>query len=122
MKIPRIALAFIAAVAWLASSTAGAHAFLDHAVPAAGSTVHKAPHDVRLWFTEKLEPAFSRVRVADARGKVVDRGDSHVDATDASVLTVSLPTLAPGSYRVQWRAVSVDTHVSEGDFTFEIKD
>lgn len=119
MKIPRIALACIAAVACLGSAPAAAHAFLDHAMPAVGSTVHRSPQDVRLWFTEKLEPAFSRVRVVDAQGTAVDRGDSHVDA---SVMTVSLPPLAPGTYRVQWRVVSVDTHVTEGDYTFEIKD
>ena len=121
MSIRRIAFACIAAVAWLASATAAAHAFLDHAVPAVGSSVHRSPQDVRLWFTEKLEPTFSRVRVVDAQGKRVDRDDSHVDATDASVLTASLQRLAPGTYRVQWRVVSVDTHVTEGDYTFEIK-
>ena len=61
------------------------------------------------------------MHVVDASGKTVDNGDSHVDSSDASVLTAGVPTLAPGTYRVQWRVVSVDTHVTEGDFTFEIK-
>ena len=100
---------------------AGAHAFLDHATPAVGSTTHESPRTVRLWFTQQLEPAFSRVRVFDASGKEVDAGDSHVDASDASMLTASVPTLSPGTYKVSWRVVSVDTHVTEGDFTFDIK-
>jgi methionine-rich copper-binding protein CopC len=122
MTLPRVALACIAAVAWFVSAPVAAHAFLDHAVPAVGSTVHRSPQDVRLWFSEQLEPAFSRVRVFDAKGAAVDKGDSHVDRSDGSMLSVSVPALAAGTYRVQWRVVSVDTHVTEGDFTFEIRD
>jgi hypothetical protein len=29
--------------------------------------------------------------------------------------------LTPGTYRVSWRVVSVDTHPTEGNFTFTIK-
>lgn len=113
---------FVAAVAWLAAAApAAAHAFLDHADPRVGSTVTQAPGSIRLWFTEALEPAFSRVHVLDASGKAVDANDAHVDASDPTLLTVTLPALAPGTYRVQWRVVSVDTHVTEGDYTFEIK-
>jgi len=36
------------------------------------------------------------------------------------VMRVSLPKLDPGRYKVTWRALSVDTHVTEGDFTFEV--
>ncbi|HLX27552.1 MAG TPA: copper resistance protein CopC [Casimicrobiaceae bacterium] len=83
----------IAAVACIASASAAAHAFVDHAIPAVGSTVHGSPHAVRLWFTEELEPAFSRVRVLDTSGKEIDAGASHVDASDATILTASPPTL-----------------------------
>ena len=115
-----LAPVFLAIAIGVASVTALAHAFLDHAVPAVGSTVHAAPRSVRLWFTERLEPAFSRVRVFDASGKPVDGGDSHVDASDPSILSVALPPLPAGSYRVAWRVVSADTHVTEGDFTFDV--
>jgi hypothetical protein len=36
------------------------------------------------------------------------------------LLRVSLPKLVPGTYRVTWRVLSVDTHVTEGDFTFAV--
>ncbi len=107
-------------LAAIVSPGVDAHAFLDHAQPAVGSTLHAAPRGVRLWFTEQLEPAFSSVRVQDGAGKQVDQGDSRVDDADARVLTASLPPLAPGKYRVVWRVVSVDTHVTEGDFTFDV--
>ena len=99
---------------------AGAHAFLDHALPAVGSTVHTPPAQVELWFTQQLEPAFSSVRVADQRGRQVDKGDAKVDSADATLFRVSLPQLAPGTYRVTWRVLSIDTHVTEGDFTFDV--
>jgi copper resistance protein C len=104
------------------ASPAGAlaHAFLDRAVPAVGSKVHGQPAEVRLRFSQPLEPAFSTVRVLDAGGKQVDREDKRLDPADASVLRVSLPPLAPGVYRVKWRVLSADTHVTEGDYTFEV--
>jgi copper resistance protein C len=102
------------------SSPVQAHAFLDHANPAVGSLVHGGPTQVKLWFTQQLEPAFSSVHVSDQSGKQVDAGDSRVDATDTELLLVSVPHLGPGTYRVTWRVLSIDTHVTEGDFTFDV--
>ncbi len=82
--------------------------------------MHESPQAVRLWFTEQLEPAFSSVRVLDRSGKEVDAGDSHVADTDPMILAATVRALAPGTYRVVWRVVSVDTHVTEGDFTFDV--
>ena len=104
----------------LGATDAPAHAFLDHARPAVGSTVHGSPAQLKLWFTQQLEPAFSTVQVLDRSGKRVDKADAKVDASDATVLQLSLPPLAPGTYRVTWRVLSVDTHVTEGDFTFDV--
>ena len=111
-------LAFASAM--ILVSLAGAHAFLDHATPAVGSVVHGAPAQVKLWFTQELEPAFSSVRVMDRSGRQVDKGDPQVDRAESTLLQVSLPQLAPGTYRVAWRVLSVDTHVTEGDFTFDV--
>jgi copper resistance protein C len=94
-----------------------AHAFLDHAEPAVGSQTHSTPTQVKIWFTEKLEPALSKIQVFDASGKEVDKRDVKVDQSNAALLTVSLPELKPGKYKVVWRAVSVDTHVTTGIFT-----
>jgi methionine-rich copper-binding protein CopC len=105
----------VGAVLALVAQAALAHAFLDHAEPRVGSTVKASPTEVKLWFTQDLEPAFSTLRVVDKDGKEIDRKDKKVDG---STMRVSLPPLAPGKYRVQWRALSVDTHVTDGDFTF----
>ena len=99
---------------------AGAHAFLDRADPRAGSTVKVAPAQVRIWFTESLEPAFSSLRIVNEAGRRVDKGDSQVDPTNLRLLRVSLPPLPPGTYKVIWRVLSVDSHVTEGEFTFRV--
>jgi len=113
-------LGLAGAVLCAGGSAALAHAFLDHAVPAVGSTVHQPPAEVRIWFTEELEPAFSTVKLADASGAAVTTTAAHVDEANKSVLVLPLPALAPGSYRVMWRVVSVDTHVTEGSFRFQV--
>ena len=111
------------AVALLALSAAPvfAHAFPDHAQPAIGSTVSPSPTELRIWYTQKIEPAFSKIEVHDASGARVDQGDAKVDAQDPSLLRVSLKPLTPGAYKVDWHVVSVDTHPTEGNFTFTVK-
>jgi methionine-rich copper-binding protein CopC len=103
-----------------AASPALAHARLERASPAVGSTIKSAPAEITLRFTEKLEPAFSTVAVTGRDGERVDTGDPHVDPGDPMVLRVSLKPLAAGPYKVAWRVVSVDTHVTQGDFKFTI--
>jgi copper resistance protein C len=101
----------------LASSAALAHAALHHASPEAGSTVSEAPHEVMLTFSDNLEAAFSSAEVMDSNGVRVDEGKSQVNG---NTMRIGLKTLSPGSYRVHWRAVSVDTHKSEGSFMFSV--
>jgi len=102
-------------------SLAWAHAFLDHAEPKAGSAVARAPGELKLWFTQKLEPAFSSVQVQDAAGREMDKKNAHLDVQDRSLLIVSLPQLPAGAYTVIWHAVSVDTHKTQGRFKFTVK-
>src|SRR5580700_7431296 len=98
----------------LAPVAAQAHAFLDHASPLVGSTVPAAPHEVVLTFTQNLEPAFSTAEVTDSGGARVDQGKA---AVSGNTMTVGLKSLGPGSYKVHWHALSVDTHPPEGAST-----
>ncbi len=102
------------------TTVAGAHAFLERAYPRVGSTVRTSPARVRLWFTEQLEPAFSSVQVIDKSGQRVDKADSQVDPAAPKQLRISLSPLPPGTYKVIWRVLSVDTHITEGNFTFRV--
>ena len=97
-----------------------AHAFLERADPAVGSTVQASPGEVTVLFTEKIEQALSSVQVFDASGKEVDRHDVHLDRSNHAMLHVSLSPLQAGSYKVLWRVVSVDTHVTNGSFSFRV--
>jgi copper resistance protein C len=97
-----------------------AHAFLDHADPGVGSRVRNTPTAVRVWFTEKLEPAFCSLRVFDESGAEIDKRDMTIDSANGATLKVSLPVLKPGKYKVVWRVVSIDTHSTNGEFTFEV--
>lgn len=98
-----------------------AHAFMVHAEPRVGSKVTKAPTEVRIWFSESVQPALSSIKVFDEKGKQVDKKNTHLDPSNRALLDVSLgPDLALGTYRVIWRVISVDTHVTNGDFRFQI--
>ena len=98
-----------------------AHAFLQGAEPAVGSTLQTSPKEIRIRFTENIEPAVSSIQVFDgSSGKEVDKRDLHLDRSDQALLHVSLRQLGAGTYKVVWRVVSVDTHVTNGSFTFRI--
>ena len=97
-----------------------AHAQLVRTVPAAGVTMHAAPSEVALRFSERLQPAFSSAVVRDSAGKQIDKGDGKLDKGDRTVIRVSLPSLEPGIYKVEWKVVSADTHKVSGDFIFKI--
>ena len=119
-RMRSLTVALVAAWALGRGPCARAHALLDHSAPAAGASVQTSPPQMKLWFSDEIEPAFSTIRVIDAGGRRVDRNDVHVDANDARVLEVSLPELAAGRYRVVWRALSIDTHVTHGSFAFDV--
>jgi methionine-rich copper-binding protein CopC len=98
-----------------------AHAFLDHADPKVGSTMQTAPTEIKVWFTEEIEPTFSTLHVFDSQGKVVDKKDAHVDPKDKKLLIVSVAPLGGGEYKVVWSVVAADTHHTHGQFKFTVK-
>jgi methionine-rich copper-binding protein CopC len=101
-------------------SGADAHAFLLKSDPAVGATV-AAPKTLRLEFSEAVELAFSGIDVTNGSGGAVPARNVRLDSNDRKVLLAELPPLSAGAYRVKWHVVSVDTHRTEGDFTFSVK-
>jgi methionine-rich copper-binding protein CopC len=101
----------------VASVAAQAHASLEQADPGAGTTVRTMPGQLTLRFSQPIERAFSTVKVTDAKGQAVDKGDIHVDG---ATMRVSLATVGAGNFTVAWRAVSADSHVKEGHFVFHV--
>jgi methionine-rich copper-binding protein CopC len=114
---------------WLFAATAAslptvgtlAHAFLDHAVPPVGGTVSASLPEIRLYFSEAIEPRFSGIELTSIDGRPVKTGPSTVDPRDQMQFVLPVPALPSGRYKVTWHVVSVDTHPTQGDFTFEIK-
>jgi methionine-rich copper-binding protein CopC len=97
-------------------ASANAHATLDRATPPVGSTVAQAPSQLTLTFTEKLEPSFSGATVTNASGQRVDSG---AKASGTSI-QISLKPLPPGRYKVNWHVLSVDTHKTQGSYSFSV--
>jgi methionine-rich copper-binding protein CopC len=121
MRNQQILLA-IGLLSWFATATRlDAHAFMVRAQPRVGSEVNKAPTEVRVWFSETVQASGSSIEVFDVSGKRVDKKDTHSDRSNRAILCVSLiGALKPGSYKVVWRVTSTDTHVTDGDFHFQI--
>ena len=80
-RVTGLAATLVVTALLFGSSAASGHAFLDRAEPRVGSTVKIAPTQVRVWFTEQLEAAFSilgvqvRVRLRQLRQGGPKRGD-----------------------------------------------
>ena len=89
MRVRLAAASLLLTMLW--AGAAHAHAFLDHASPLVGGTVAAAPHEVTLWFTQNIEPAFSRIAVSDSSGARVDQGKAQQEVVEA--LGISLATI-----------------------------
>ena len=110
---------FVVSLLLLSLSQAGAHAhaMLASASPSVGGSVGAAPRQVTLSFTQGLEPAFSSVQVTDSKGARVDTGKAQVSG---STMSVGLKNVGPGTYHVHWHVLSVDTHKTQGSFSFHV--
>ena len=110
-----------AAGAFLAlAGPAAAHAMLVRAIPAVGADVRDAPTELRLRFSERVERALCSITLADAAGHALGLGALALAPDGFTLIAPIRSGLGPGFYRVHWRAVSVDTHVTSGDFSFRV--
>ena len=113
-KIP-IFLAFA-----LAATQAFAHAQLEKSTPPVGGTGASAS-EIRLEFSEGVEPKFSKISVTGPAG-AVPLGAAKTEPSNQAVLIVPIANPLPaGAYKVHWQAVSVDTHHTQGTFGFTVK-
>jgi methionine-rich copper-binding protein CopC len=120
-RFPFFVFFLMAVIVTLAAPVgARAHASLDRASPAVGSTVVAAPTEVVLRFTESLEPAFSSIEVRNAAGAAMQAGRSSIDPKQRTQMRVPLKALPPGTDKVIWRVLTVDTHRMQGDFSFRV--
>jgi methionine-rich copper-binding protein CopC len=113
-----------AAAALLGCLTAGvlpvsAHSFPESEAPAAGQTLNEPPSEVKIKYDAPIEKLFAQLAVVDSTGKNLALGAPTV-SEDGYILTVKLPRLKPGNYLVKWRVVGIDTHHTEGSYSFSV--
>lgn len=110
----------ILATILFAASVLFAHAKLESTVPAAGSTLETPPTSVELRFSVRIQPAMSSINVVDlSSGTGILVGP--LETADAGkIVSVKIPEIRAGSYRVDWRALSADDHMIEGRFEFQV--
>jgi copper transport protein len=112
--IARLALMIALCVVFAASAVG--HAVVVETEPADGAVLAHAPDRVRIVYSEPV--SLIAVQLLDATGRVV----TAPDATSVNgAVEVGLPSdMAPGTYLLSYRVVSVDGHPVGGSLTFSI--
>ena len=113
--------ALVLALIVLMPAVASAHAVLVKSSPARRAVVTSPPSRVELTFNERLEPAYSTMSVWSSAEARVDDGKIVVGPDDPRRLSVAIPLLARGTYTVKFRVLSVDGHLVEGTYPFEVR-
>jgi methionine-rich copper-binding protein CopC len=117
MKTSRLIMLLTSTLLLASATPVWAHAKPQHTSPQAGQTV-VAPSELRIDFSETLEPAFSQLQLQSPEGKPVVLENTQVSG---KTLRVALPHLSAGIYRVKWTAVARDGHRTQGQYSFSIK-
>src|SRR5438270_6754416 len=117
-----IALLFALSLTFTLPGIASAHAILLRSDPAKDAVLNAAPQQVRMWFSEDLNLAFTTAQVVNAKNVRVDKGDAHVSSNDTKEMDVSLKSnLPPAVYIVVYRTDSADDgHILTGSFIFSV--
>jgi copper resistance protein C len=98
-----------------------AHAHLKTSTPADKSTIASAPTVLTLSFTEGLNLKFSGIRVTGPAAAAVKTRDAALTDHDMGLSVPVVGTLQPGTYTVEWHALSTDGHKTTGSYSFTVK-
>src|SRR5690606_10364763 len=90
---------------------------LERASPLQESNLEQSPTEIRLQFTEGIDPKVSRIVLEDAGGNAIS---GQLTSEDERTLVYAIPALENGIYKVTWQVLSVDTHVTEGSYRFSV--
>jgi copper transport protein len=110
----------VAAAALAFPAAAWGHAALLRTVPLPSRTVNRSPKQLRLTYSEAVEPRFAIVSVTDAGAHQQTAGPPRRSLVNPDTLVVPLKKLREGWYLVWWRVISADGHPVRGAFTFAV--
>lgn len=96
---------------------AGAHANLERSVPLQDAELKEAPGEIRIQFTENIDPKLSTIVLENEKGAKVS---GQLRSENGNALILKIGPLEDGIYKVRWQVLSVDTHVTEGSYRFTI--
>jgi methionine-rich copper-binding protein CopC len=119
---PRTLLLFaiyVFAFVTIVAVEASAHSFPQEQSPAAGQTLAMAPSDVSIKYDAPIEHLFAKLEVLDESGSNVAVGQPDV-GPDGRTLYIKVNSLKPGEYTVKWSVVCIDTHHTQGSYTFSV--
>jgi copper resistance protein C len=78
-------------------------------------------HELRLWYTQGVVVAFSAFTITSSTGGAIPASRPVNNPSNQQEVIVRLGrALGPGTYTVNWRALSVDTHTTTGSFRFTV--
>lgn len=115
-------VSFALVIVLAAAGVAWGHAHLNQSVPAAGAELTTVPTEVCLRFSEAVESVLSKFEVLDAEGRAVHDAEALKSANRGAVTDIRIPLqeIGPGTYKVVWQVLSIDTHTSRGEFSFTV--
>ncbi|MBG6185295.1 methionine-rich copper-binding protein CopC [Arthrobacter sp. CAN_A214] len=102
------------------AAPAAAHDELSLSSPTEGATVQTLPEAIELTFTNAPAAIGSEVIITDPSG--TDWADGAVSITNNVATQPTRPGAPAGTYQVQWRVVSSDSHAIEGSFAFTVNE
>jgi methionine-rich copper-binding protein CopC len=118
-KLPLRAGALIVLAMLGLAHQAAAHSFPEEQHPSAGQSLTAAPSEIQIKFDAPIEKLFAKLQVLGTDGKDHAVGGPQISA-DGIMLTSKVDSLKPGIYTVKWAVVCVDTHHTQGSYTFTI--
>ncbi len=96
-----------------------AHSFPESENPAAGQTLDAPPSEVTIKYDAPIEKLFAKLVVMDQSGRNEAIGQPVV-GPDGYTLSIKVAPLKPGDYTVKWGVTCVDTHPTQGSYTFTV--
>jgi copper resistance protein C len=101
-----------------------AHAKVNKAIPAIGSTIAQPPTSVTVFALENInpDPKLSNLFVYGPTGELISQGNAKVSLSNPEEMSITIKPDGNGIYVVRWITVSaLDGDPDQGAFVFTVK-